>query len=133
MGVAISSTLLDRLLNEAAAAADYEVCGLLFGTAARIEAARQCANVAADPATRFEIDPAALLAAHRQARSGGARVVGCYHSHPSGAAVPSICDAQSAMGDGALWLIIAGRDGRLWQSLDIGVFVEIPLEPVSPS
>ena len=128
MAHAISSALLERLLNEARDAPEQEVCGLLFGANGRIEAAEACANVAADPARVFEIDPAALFAAHRRARAGGAAVLGHYHSHPSGSAAPSACDAAQAMGDGALWLIVAGGAARLWRTTATGRFAAEELE-----
>jgi len=127
MGYAISSTLLDGLLAEAKNSPDREVCGLLYGSDGRIAEAEATANVAADPARRFEIDPAALFAAHRRARGGGRAVIGHYHSHPSGAAVPSARDAAQAMGDGALWLILTAGEGRLWRSDRIGAFDEVAL------
>ena len=127
MGYKISSTLLGRLLADAKNAPDREVCGLLFGTQGRITEAEATANVAADPARSFEIDPAALFAAHRRARSGGPAIVGHYHSHPSGAAVPSARDAAQAMGDGALWLILTAGEGRLWRSDRLGAFDEVAL------
>ncbi|PXA97135.1 hypothetical protein DMC47_15385, partial [Nostoc sp. 3335mG] len=95
MGVTISSELLRRLLAEGTGSAQ-EVCGILRGTGDRIEAAVAARNVAADPARHFEIDPAALLAAHRDARRGGADVIGWYHSHPSGDPDPSPTDAAQA-------------------------------------
>ncbi|MEP7005495.1 MAG: M67 family metallopeptidase [Sphingomonas bacterium] len=127
MGYKISSTLLGGLLVDAKNAPDREVCGLLFGTQGRIAEAEATANVAADPARAFEIDPAALFAAHRRARAGGPAIVGHYHSHPSGAAVPSARDAAQAMGDGALWLILTAREGRLWRTDRIGAFDEVAL------
>jgi proteasome lid subunit RPN8/RPN11 len=127
MGLEISSTLIARLLAEARAAPGVEVCGLLFGTAGRIDAVEPCANVAADPARTFEIDPAALFAAHRRARGGGPAVIGHYHSHPSGRAEPSATDAASAMGDGAVWLILAGDDVRAWRTVKVGAFAALAL------
>ncbi len=124
MSVTISSELLRRLVAEADASPDAEVCGLLFGAAGRIEATAACANVAANPARTFEIDPAALFAAHRHARSGGMAVIGHYHSHPSGLPVPSPRDAAQAMGDGAVWMIIGAGRARAWRSVDVGAFVE---------
>ncbi|RMB36192.1 proteasome lid subunit RPN8/RPN11 [Sphingomonas sp. PP-F2F-G114-C0414] len=124
MSVTISSELLRRLVAEAAVSPDAEVCGLLFGAAERIEATAACANVAANPARTFEIDPAALFAAHRRARAGGLAVVGHYHSHPSGLPVPSPRDAAQAMGDGAIWVILGGGAARAWRSIEVGAFVE---------
>jgi proteasome lid subunit RPN8/RPN11 len=124
MDVSISSEVLATLVAEAQASPDAEVCGLLLGTPNRIVAAEACANVAANPARTFEIDPVALFAAHRRARTGGLAVVGHYHSHPSGVPVPSARDAAQAMGDGALWLIIGGGEARLWRSVERGAFVD---------
>ncbi|WP_375422392.1 Mov34/MPN/PAD-1 family protein [uncultured Sphingomonas sp.] len=116
----ISSAVVAHILAAAAESSDREVCGLLFGTAARVEAAEACRNVAAQPARRFELDPVALLAAHRAARAGGPAIVGHYHSHPSGSAVPSTCDAEAAAKDGAIWLIVAGGELRGWRAVTEG-------------
>lgn len=124
MGVTISSGLIARLVASAAASPHAEICGLLFGAPERIDAAEACCNVAADPARTFEIDPVALFAAHRRARGGGAPVIGHYHSHPTGVAVPSARDAAQAMGDGAIWVILTGEGARAWRSVAVGAFVE---------
>lgn len=136
MGHEISSTLLSRLLAAAKNSPDAEICGLLLGAAGvgdggRIEAAEACANVAPDPARAFEIDPVALFAAHRRARGGGAAVIGHYHSHPSGEAVPSARDAAQAMGDGALWLILTGDEARLWRTVRVGAFEAVGLKVIA--
>lgn len=106
---------------------DVEICGLLLGDADHIEQTVPAANVATDPARRFEIDPAVLLAAHRAMRNGGPSVIGHYHSHPNGSAAPSVCDANMALPDGQLWLIVAAGVMRLWQAGSSGLhgrFVE---------
>ena len=124
MSVTISSELMQQLIADAAVSPDAEVCGLLFGTTGRIEAAEACANVTANTARAFEIDPAALFAAHRRALGGGLAVIGYYHSHPSGLPVPSPRDAAQAMGDGAIWVILGGGVARAWRSVELGGFVE---------
>lgn len=121
MSVTIASELVRQILAAAAEAPQVEVCGLLFGAGDAITAALPCRNVAADPARWFEIDPAALVAAHRAARQGGARIVGHYHSHPNGSPVPSPRDADSALPDGALWLIAAGGTLRAWRAVVDGL------------
>jgi proteasome lid subunit RPN8/RPN11 len=131
VSVSISSGVLAALIAAAEASPDAEICGLLLGRANGIDASEACANVAANPARTFEIDPVALFNAHRRARGGGAAVVGHYHSHPSGAQVPSPRDAAQAIGDGALWLILGGGDARLWRSVEIGAFVEEVLTATS--
>lgn len=120
MELRISSTILDRITAEAIASPDREICGLLLGTGEAITEARSCRNVAADPSIRFEIDPAALLAAHRAARRGGAAVIGHYHSHPSGLAEPSPRDAADAVPDGSVWLIAVGGQVTGWRAVENG-------------
>jgi len=119
MRVTISSGLLDRIFAHAAATPDREACGLLFGDGAAIRDVRAAANVAADPRHRFEVDPRTLFAAIRAERAGGMRVVGHYHSHPFGRPEPSPRDAADAGEEaGRLWLIVAGREARLWRTVE---------------
>ena len=127
--ISISSTLLARIIAHAASDA-REVCGLLYGDVGRIEGVEACGNVATDPERRFEIDPSALIAAHRATRAGGARVIGHYHSHPAGEATPSARDAADAVADGALWLIVASGKARVWCAVERGA-VEGRFEPVT--
>ena len=116
MELAISRALLDEIRVHAAGDPTREVCGLLIGLGAAVAQVRPCANVAEDPARRFEIDPAALIAAHRAGRGGGPALIGHYHSHPSGQVVPSACDAAMAE-PGSFWLIAAGGDVAGWWSV----------------
>jgi len=125
----ISRQLLEALKREAAATAD-EVCGLLLGREMEVTAVSPCRNVAADPQQHFEIDPAALIAAHRSARTGAPAVLGHYHSHPSGSAAPSACDAAAAAPDGALWLILGADGCRGWQAVRDGA-VQGRFDPVT--
>ncbi|WP_174291809.1 Mov34/MPN/PAD-1 family protein [Sphingomonas bacterium] len=120
MDAGISSELAAAILAHAAASPGVEVCGLLLGRNGCVDEARACRNVAADPSRRFEIDPAALLAVHREARAGGPAILGCYHSHPSGSAEPSACDAVAAEPNGWIWVIVAGTDIRAWRAVPQG-------------
>jgi predicted GIY-YIG superfamily endonuclease/proteasome lid subunit RPN8/RPN11 len=118
--VFISSQALAAMRVAAAAAHPQEACGLLLGEGSRITAALQSRNVHPAPATHFEIDPQALIDAHRAARSGGPQVLGYFHSHPVGEAAPSATDRDCAAGDGRIWAIIAGNDVRCWRDADTG-------------
>src|ERR1700741_2973666 len=115
MPIEVTSDLIAPLLAEAARAAPAECCGLLLGRAGRIVEARPAANVAADPLLRFEIDPAALFAVHREARAGGPELIGYYHSHPSGHPRPSATDCEHASGDDRAWAIVAGGAVAFWR------------------
>ena len=102
--------------QKARAAAPLEACGLLFGGEGRIDACQATENVSENPDARFEIDPAALFAAMRAERAGGAKLIGYWHSHPSGEAMPSATDAAMAAPDGKLWLIVAGDAMSAWRA-----------------
>ena len=114
MNARISRNLLDRLHAIVAADPAREVCGLLLGRDGVIEAMVEAANVAADPQISFEIDPRAQFGAIKAARAGGPPIIGCYHSHPSGVARPSLRDLEMAQ-PGELWLIFAGATVAAWR------------------
>lgn len=117
--VSFAKGVLEEISAHAAGSRE-EVCGLLFGTPDRIDAALPCRNVAADPVTSFEIDPAQLLAAHKGARAREARVVGCYHSHPGGDAMPSARDAAAAEANGWVWVIVGGEEVTVFRAVENG-------------
>jgi desampylase len=104
-----------QLLKWAGDAENQECCGLLLGCDAAIAEIECTANVAADPYQHFEIDPAALIAAHKRVRGGGQPVLGYFHSHPNGLAQPSATDATHAADDGRFWLIIAEGQVSAWK------------------
>jgi desampylase len=125
MAVTISRGVHDALVAVAAATPAVEVCGLLFGTGDAIGYFARVANVAADPATRFELDPQALIAAHRDVRNGGPAIVGYFHSHPNGLAEPSQTDCEMMTGDGSIWAIIACGSAGIWRATPGGFTVEV--------
>jgi proteasome lid subunit RPN8/RPN11 len=102
------------------AAHPHEACGVLLGEGRCIAAAIEAANIHPAPATHFEIDPQALIDAHRAARAGGAQVLGYFHSHPVGDPVPSATDRACAARDGRVWAIIAGDRVQFWRDGDDG-------------
>ena len=98
------------------AAYPEEACGLLSGVAAagewRVRAAHPSANLAADPRTTFEVDPALRLRLHRTLRGAGEDVVGVFHSHPDSPAEPSPRDLERAWEPDLAWLILSVVGGR---------------------
>lgn len=114
-GLTLTSVAHTAMLAAATRAAPREACGLLLGHGTHIHTAQPAANVHPDPACHFEIDPAALIAAHKAARAGGPQVLGYYHSHPNGLARPSATDRASAPGDGRVWSIVAAGRISFWR------------------
>ena len=121
--------MVKRIEAEAIAAHPDECCGILLGEGERIDAIRPAANVHPTPETHFEIDPQALIDAHRGAREGGPQVVGYYHSHPVGRAEPSPTDQAMASGDGRCWAIVAQGKLAFWRDALEG-FAELSYEIV---
>ncbi|WP_443971140.1 Mov34/MPN/PAD-1 family protein [Sphingobium sp. CR28] len=120
MRLTISRDLLARIWDEADRVHPAECCGILLGDrqAGTVEAIVPARNVARNPERHFEIDPTALFAAHREARNGGASLLGHYHSHPTGSAEPSETDARMAEGAGEIWVILGwGGQVAAWQAL----------------
>ncbi len=115
MTLEVTREAIAAMRGHAAKAAPAECCGLLLGRDGRVTEARPAANVAADPLRRFEIDPAALLAAHKQARAGGPELLGYYHSHPAGHPAPSAVDCEHASGDDRAWAILSGGEATFWR------------------
>jgi proteasome lid subunit RPN8/RPN11 len=115
----VTRAVLAALRDGAAQATPAEACGLLLGAGGVVREARACANVAADPLRFFELDPAALIAAHRTERDGGPTLIGYWHSHPLGVAEPSAEDRRQASGDSKVWAIvgfgIAHGEVRFWR------------------
>lgn len=120
MATEVSSTVIETLLADAGEAHPLECCGLLFGSGSHVESASGASNVHPEPETHFEIDPQALVDAHRAARQGGPKVVGFYHSHPNGFARPSAIDRDLAAPDGMIWAIVAAGRVTFWRSGDAG-------------
>ncbi len=105
-----------------------ECCGFLLGHApGDVRASARAANRAADSRSRFALDPAEVLAAHRSAARAGRDVVGFYHSHPRGPATPSAHDRALAW-PGHVYVIAAGDSLRAFVAPAPGApFAEFPV------
>ena len=128
-GLGVRDGVFETVIGCAAQAHPNEACGILFGKDL-ITHATLCANVHPTPLTHFEIDPAALIAAHKAERAGGPAIVGYWHSHPAGPALPSATDTASASGDGKVWAIAAGEKITFWRDTPAG-FEALPYRCVA--
>lgn len=96
-----------------------EGCGILVGesgdAAWRITEAVVCENVAepAERRRRFEIDPRIVLRLQRELRGTGREILGFYHSHPDGEAVPSETDmVYLRLWPRTAWLVVSVNGGE---------------------
>ncbi len=120
MNLTLAPHALEALHAEAVCASPLEACGLLLGRDGYIASVQPAGNVHPAPETHFEIDPQALIDAHRDARSGGPEIIGYYHSHPQGPPQPSATDRAMATGDGRIWAIIGLSRVRFWRDTPSG-------------
>lgn len=115
--------LREMLAAEALRAHPRECCGLIEGVAegetVRALALHPARNLARE-SDRFEIDPREQFRLLHALRAGEHAIVGCYHSHPNGAAAPSARDREGAGEEGFIWLIAAPRADA---TVDFGAFV----------
>lgn len=123
----------DRLIAHAREESPRECCGLLLGRGDEVAEVRRARNVASSPATRFVIDPKDHIDARRDGRARGLEILGFYHSHPHGAALPSATDVAEAAYPGSVYAIIGlgaeVPEVRVFEFAD-GNFHERPLVTV---
>lgn len=104
--VSVAREVRESLIAHAREEAPRECCGILVGRGDEIVEAFRARNIAASAATRFLIDPKDHIDARREARARGLEVLGFYHSHPCGAALPSATDLAEAAYPASLYAII---------------------------
>ncbi|HUF48140.1 MAG TPA: M67 family metallopeptidase [Vicinamibacterales bacterium] len=94
--------------------APRECCGLLLGTPDHVTSCLAMSNVARGTG-RFRVDPRAHLDLQRLVRrlSPALAIVGVYHSHPKGPAVPSATDVAEAHYSGWIHLIAGPVSSRI--------------------
>ena len=102
---------LDAMIAHAHADAPHEACGVLLGKGDAVLEVVPISNRADDPTRYFRLDDRDYLQAVYMAQAQGLEVVGFYHSHPNGVAMPSQTDiAQSNYPDAVHILVgLAGE------------------------
>jgi proteasome lid subunit RPN8/RPN11 len=97
-----------RVMIEHARSSPREVCGVLVGQREplRVKLVVPGHNVHPQPQQHYLIDAVTLLHADDLASRTGQEIIGFYHSHPHGAAVPSPHDLRYAWLD-YVYIIVA--------------------------
>ena len=93
--------------------APRECCGLLVGRGRTVISALPAANLERS-AVRFLLDPRTHIDARRVLRrlEPPLEILGCYHSHPAGPAIPSASDLKDAAYPDWCYVIVGVRAGR---------------------
>jgi len=115
-GLTLSQSLIDELHQIAGAASPMEACAVLIGTKGHVTSFIHIDNVAADPMHFFDMDTQQLIDAYKEARQLGTPIIGIWHSHPGGPALPSRVDSDKAYDASLIWLISAPKANAGWQS-----------------
>lgn len=117
--IILTAAQLASIADAAEAAYPGECCGLLVGSGnrhLRVTRLVPAANLLRDEAhDRFELDPRIRFETERAVRGTTDRIVGHWHSHPDGAAIPSPTDLEQAWEPDLIWLIVGvaiGVSGR---------------------
>ena len=133
LGLRVARGALDAIVAHAREAAPAECCGLLLGGEAAVVEAVRTRNIAAEPVSRFVVDPKDHIDGRRDARRRGLEVLGFYHSHPRSPASPSETDRAEASYPDHLYLIVSlagpAPDVAMFR-FDRGNFLRVPFVTV---
>ncbi len=139
--IVIEKAQLAEITKHSEDAYPYECCGLLVGQFRREHAyvaeAHKSSNIASQPRKLFEVDPQLRFDLEKRLRGDSLSLVGVYHSHPEGEAIPSKTDVERAWEQNMVWLITSVKNGNVALTAAYLVvepqtkFVEIPMKIVS--
>ncbi|MFV8835642.1 M67 family metallopeptidase [Aquisalimonas sp.] len=115
----LTPALREELIEASRRALPEEACGIVLGHHGVIREIAGMTNQARRPADHFALDPLEYMHAERDAGKRGLDVIGIWHSHPDGEAVPSESDRRAAWA-GWLYLIVGspgdgGAEIRGWR------------------
>ena len=110
MPLTIPQSLYDQLRAHGEETYPHECCGIMLGrtteAALEVHALLRAGNTRTDSAhNRYNIAPAELIRAQREARKQGLDIVGFYHSHPDHPAQWSTTDFAEAHWFGCAYVI----------------------------
>jgi proteasome lid subunit RPN8/RPN11 len=113
----MTQAIIDRIRAEASNSPS-EICGALIGDGTAVTTALALANHSVSTHDSFYIPAAEVLRMERAADLAGNMLMGFYHSHPKGDAVPSARDVHEAVPSYVYWIISGSGDVRAWRLRD---------------
>ncbi len=100
MSILIPRRVLAEIIYHALQDDPNECCGLMLGTATRIDYSRRTVNVHDNKINRYMVSPHDLLEVQSEADKRKSEIVGIYHSHTYTQAYPSETDVRNAVESG---------------------------------
>ncbi len=96
--------------------APEEACGLLGGEAeGRVRALYRVENIR-HSAVEYEMNPEEQIRAMMEVEARGWELLGIFHSHPNGPAIPSETDVRRAYYPDSLYIICAPDERGAWHA-----------------
>jgi proteasome lid subunit RPN8/RPN11 len=92
----LTESHIQTITEHALAEAPREACGVIGGVGERAIQIEPIPNVADDPEHLYQLDTSTLEQIVRLFRANGLSLIGIYHSHPRGDAIPSPTDVAHA-------------------------------------
>ena len=111
--IRVQKKILEAMLAHARVDESRECCGLLAGKKETISKIFSGGNVAAQPATTYEIAPSELFDFMKQMRAAQLDFLGIYHSHPTTENEPSPTDVARAYYPNVAYFILSPRAGAV--------------------
>jgi proteasome lid subunit RPN8/RPN11 len=99
--------LVNQILTHAQQHEHTESCGLISAAGGNPAHYYAVKNIAADPSTRFEMEPKQQIAAMKHMREHAEALLAIVHSHPQSPPVPSASDMQDAGYPNAYYIIVS--------------------------
>src|SRR5688500_18712083 len=110
-------TIIDRIRAEASNS-PAEICGALIGDGSVVTETRALPNQSVHTHDSFYIPATEVMRLERAAELEGHMLVGVYHSHPNGEAVPSATDVHDAVPGYVYWIVSRSGEVRAWRLRD---------------
>jgi desampylase len=110
----MTTTIIERIRAEASNA-NTEICGALIGDGTAVIRTLALVNHSAHTQDSFYIPATEVMRIERAADLEGHMVMGFYHSHPNGDAVPSTTDVHEAVPGYVYWIVSRSGDVRAWR------------------
>jgi len=105
--VILPRPLVNDILQQALAAPEREICGLIGARDGHPTRCYPVENSDPQPGHHFHMDPRQQIAAMRAMRENHEALFAIYHSHPDAPPIPSTADIREAAYEEALYLIVS--------------------------
>ncbi len=109
VSVVLNQWLENDLLSACRLRLPYESCGILYGEESEgnviVDGYSLIRNASASPLDTFSFHPEDWVSAYCQAQKNQRNIVGFFHTHPQGSALPSMRDKKESIPWRTYWIV----------------------------